>query len=81
MTYFLSDPIPALCVQALARSSALQTRARRGKVVRWVAIGMLQEEVEIQVMGGKEYSQTYLHMILSQYSSVSDCVPLLACVN
>lgn len=29
---------------------------------------MLQEEMEIQVMGGKEYSQTYLHMILSQYT-------------
>lgn len=69
MTYFPSDPVAALCDQALAHySSALQNQSQEGKLVKWVAIGMLQEEMETQVMGGKEYSRTYLHMILSQYS-------------
>lgn len=44
MTYFLLDPIPALCDKALAHySSALQNHGQEGgKLVRWVAIGMLQ---------------------------------------
>lgn len=51
MTYFLSDPIPALCGLALANySSALHNRG--GGLARWIAIGMLQEEIEIQAMGG-----------------------------
>lgn len=79
MTSFPSDPIPALCDQALAHySSAVQNQ---GLEVKTSQEGCYKHATRRNgVMGGKEHSQTYLHMILSQYS-VPDCVPLFTCVN
>lgn len=46
MTYFLSDPIPAFLWPGLGQL-LISTAQLGGKLARWIAIGMLQEEIEI----------------------------------
>lgn len=79
MTSFLSDPIPPQCDQALVHySSAVQNQ---GLEVETSQVDCYKHATRRNgLMGGKEHSQAYLHMIQLQYS-VPDCVPLFACVN
>lgn len=82
MTYFLSDPIPALCDQASAHySSALQNHGQEGKTSQ---VGCYRHATgrNGNTSHGRKRVQpeTYLHIVLSLYS-VLDCVPLFACVN
>lgn len=71
MTYFLSDPIPALCDQALAHySSALQNQegnTSQGGCYRHATGRNGNTEME-----EKECSQTNLHMIFITILSVPD---------
>lgn len=54
MTYFLSDPIPALCDEDFAYySSALQNHGQEAKTSQVGCYWHVTEEMEIQVMGGK----------------------------
>lgn len=82
MTYFLSDPIPALCDRASARySSALQNQGEEGETSQVGCYKHATGRNGKTKNGRKRIQPDVFTYDFITILSVPDCVPLLACVK